>query len=108
MEIIHSLAVSNKKGIIWFAKNVAPFIDIDIYVIGSGFEKIKKEVEISKNVKVIGKVESLDEWYKEASFVIAPIFSGSGMKTKVAEALMYGKMVVGTKEAFSGYGEESK
>ena len=33
----------------------------------------------------------------------APIFDGSGMKTKVAEALMYGKKVVGTPEAFSGY-----
>jgi hypothetical protein len=35
--------------------------------------------------------------------VIAPIFDGSGMKTKVAEALMHGKKVVGTPEAFSGY-----
>ena len=35
--------------------------------------------------------------------VIAPIFDGSGMKTKVAEALMYGKRIIGTREAFSGY-----
>ena len=38
-----------------------------------------------------------------AALVIAPIFDGSGMKTKVAEALMHGKHVVGTPEAFSGY-----
>lgn len=35
--------------------------------------------------------------------MIAPIFDGSGMKTKVAEALMYGKKIIGTPEAFSGY-----
>jgi len=52
---------------------------------------------------VIGSVENLGEWYSLARFVIAPIFDGSGMKTKVAEALMHGKKVVGTLEAFSGY-----
>jgi len=44
-------------------------------------------------------------WYLGASFVIAPIFDGSGMKTKVAEALMFGKRIVGTPEAFTGYEE---
>jgi glycosyltransferase involved in cell wall biosynthesis len=52
---------------------------------------------------VIGPVDNLFEWYRLARFVIAPIFDGSGMKTKVAEAMMYGKKVVGTPEAFSGY-----
>ena len=40
---------------------------------------------------VVGEVESLAQWYHDAYFVVAPIFDGSGMKTKVAEALMYGK-----------------
>jgi hypothetical protein len=35
--------------------------------------------------------------------VVAPIFLGSGMKTKVAEAASYGKVTIGTKEAFEGY-----
>jgi len=35
--------------------------------------------------------------------VILPIISGSGMKTKTAEALMYGKSIIGIKEAFEGY-----
>jgi polysaccharide biosynthesis protein PslH len=48
-------------------------------------------------------VDSLAEWYRNAHFVIAPIFDGSGMKTKVAEALMFGKKIIGTPEAFSGY-----
>ena len=48
-------------------------------------------------------VESLDEFYYNADFVISPIFEGSGMKTKTAEALMFGKTIFGTKEAFEGY-----
>ena len=55
------------------------------------------------NVRVIGEVASLAPWYAGARAVIAPIFEGSGMKTKVAEALMHGKKVIGTPEAFAGY-----
>ena len=47
----------------------------------------------------------MEKWYRNAHCVIAPIFDGSGMKTKVAEALMFGKKIIGTSEAFSGYEE---
>ena len=56
-------------------------------------------------VEVVGAVDDLAEWYLKSHFVIAPIFDGSGMKTKGAEALMFGKKVIGTPEAFSGYEE---
>ena len=95
---------ANLYGIRWFIKNVSQKINIKTYVIGNGMEKIKNEIgEGYCNVEVIGGVKDLSEWYRNALFVIAPIFDGSGMKTKVAEALMYGKMVVGTREAFTGY-----
>ena len=35
--------------------------------------------------------------------VIMPIFMGGGMKVKTAEALMNGKTIFGSKEAFEGY-----
>jgi glycosyltransferase involved in cell wall biosynthesis len=94
---------ANREGIAWFVKNVAWRIDIKVYVVGKGMENIRADLEIPGRVEVIGPVENLSDWYSFASFVIAPIFDGSGMKTKVAEALMYGKKVVGTPEAFSGY-----
>lgn len=94
---------ANQAGIFWFIKNVVPHISIKIYVVGRGFEKFKNELEISEKVVVIGEVDSLAQWYHDAYFVVAPIFDGSGMKTKVAEALMYGKKIIGTPEAFSGY-----
>jgi glycosyltransferase involved in cell wall biosynthesis len=96
---------ANRVGISWFVKNVAPKIDFKVCIVGKGLERYKDELEIVDNVQVIGAVDSLAEWYLNAHFVIAPIFDGSGMKTKVAEALMYGKKVIGTAEAFSGYEE---
>ncbi|OGI07274.1 MAG: hypothetical protein A2Y40_05405 [Candidatus Margulisbacteria bacterium GWF2_35_9] len=94
---------ANIFGIKWFVNNVVPHVDIKLYIVGLGFEKLREELEVNSHVKVIGAVDSLSDWYKKSQFVIAPIFDGSGMKTKVAEALMYGKKVVGTPEAFSGY-----
>ena len=94
---------ANKVGIYWFVEKVVPHIKIKTYIVGRGFEKFKNELETHENVIVIGEVESLAQWYHDAYFVVAPIFDGSGMKTKVAEALMYGKKVIGTNEAFSGY-----
>jgi glycosyltransferase involved in cell wall biosynthesis len=94
---------ANREGISWFVKNVALRIDIKVCVVGNGMEVMRDELTIDGRVEVIGTVNNLAEWYGRAQFVIAPIFDGSGMKTKVAEALMYGKKVVGTPEAFSGY-----
>ena len=94
---------ANRIGIQWFVKHVVPHIDIKVCIVGKGLEKHRKDLDVPGKVTVIGAVDSLTEWYQNAQFVIAPIFDGSGMKTKIAEALMYGKKVVGTPEAFSGY-----
>jgi glycosyltransferase involved in cell wall biosynthesis len=94
---------ANISGITWFIKNVVPRIDIKIIVVGQGMDKLREEYQIPNRVEIIGAVDGLNEWYRNAHFIIAPIFGGSGMKTKVAEALMHGKKVVGTSEAFCGY-----
>ncbi len=98
---------ANRVGIAWFVREVAPRIDMKVCIVGRGFEQLRDELEIPGKVEVVGAVDSLAEWYRRAQFVIAPIFDGSGMKTKVAEALMYGKKIVGTPEAFAGYEEIS-
>jgi len=94
---------ANRAGISWFAANVAPHIGMKTYIVGRGLEDLGPELDCEGKVEVVGAVESLADWYMKAELVIAPIFDGSGMKTKVAEALMFGKKVIGTPEAFSGY-----
>jgi glycosyltransferase involved in cell wall biosynthesis len=96
---------ANREGISWFVREVVPLTDMPIFIIGRGFEEFRSELEVPGRVTVVGAVETLADWYQRAQFVIAPIFDGSGMKTKVAEALMYGKKIIGTSEAFSGYEE---
>jgi glycosyltransferase involved in cell wall biosynthesis len=96
---------ANRAGISWFIKNVAPRVGLKTCIVGRGLDDLKSELGNGGNVEVVGAVDSLAEWYENAHFVIAPIFDGSGMKTKVAEALMFGKKIIGTPEAFSGYDE---
>ena len=94
---------ANQAGIEWFAREVAPRVNIPTQVAGQGMDGMRDTLERVKSVQVLGAVDRLAPLYHEARLVIAPIFDGSGMKTKVAEALMFGKHVAGTAEAFSGY-----
>lgn len=88
----------------WYARRVAPLLQGRTVVVGRGLERLAGR--LPGNMELIGAVDDLAPWYAGAATVVAPILAGSGMKTKVAEALMHGKQVVGTTEAFSGYGAE--
>jgi glycosyltransferase involved in cell wall biosynthesis len=96
---------ANLAGIRWFTDHVAPHIPLKTFVVGRGLEGAAETLQRYGSVLVIGAADNLECWYVGAKAVIAPIFDGSGMKTKVAEALMFGKRVIGTSEAFSGYEE---
>ena len=93
----------NQAGLSWFVEHIVPHLNISTYIVGKGLENMKSELERNGKVAVVGEVESVAQWYLDAHVVIAPIFTGSGMKTKVGEALMFGKKIIGTPEAFSGY-----
>lgn len=94
---------ANKHAVEWFSNEVAPRMEnASIEIVGKGFEN-EKQYERS-NVRMVGTVDSVAEHYLSSDFVIAPIFKGAGMKVKVAEAMMYGRTVIGTPEAFMGYG----
>ena len=94
---------ANVAGMDWFIRNVANKVSLDFLFVGKGLDKYKLKYKQYTNVKIIGEVDNLFNFYYNSLFVIAPIFDGSGMKTKVAEALMYGKLIIGTTESFEGY-----
>ncbi|UYI78229.1 MAG: glycosyltransferase family 4 protein [Fusobacterium varium] len=102
---VGSLFFANYYGIKWFVDNVMSSVDKILLIVGKKFETKREELE-RKNVKVIGTVDNLEEYYINADCVVMPIFDGAGMKVKTAEALMYGKTIYGTKEAFEGYNIE--
>lgn len=90
----------NIEGLNLFIKNVLPFVEMELIIVGRGMSRLKTD---NSKVRIFDGVETLEPFYLNADFVVAPIVSGGGMKVKVAEAMMYGKMIIGTPEAFEGY-----
>lgn len=92
----------NVEGVSWFIEQVTPFIDAELRIVGAGMERHRPEWE-RPNVAVVGRVPELGVEYAKADAVVIPLFSGSGMKVKTAEAIMHGKVIFATTEALVGY-----
>jgi glycosyltransferase involved in cell wall biosynthesis len=69
---------------------------------------VLKGFSYPSNVFITDYCQDLSELYINASAVIVPVFLGSGMKVKIAEALMYGKKILATQFAFCGYKTNEK
>lgn len=54
-------------------------------------------------VKVLGTVARVESFYAEVDCVVAPVLGGSGMKVKLAEAILAGRPVVTTPLGAEGY-----
>lgn len=93
----------NVHGILWFVHEVLPKVNIKLQIVGKGMKAILPQVEGYKNIEVFSDVPNLKPYIENADFMLLPIFEGSGMKVKTCEALMYGKNIIGTTEAFEGY-----
>ncbi|UUL82468.1 glycosyltransferase [Sphingomonas qomolangmaensis] len=90
---------ANRDAVRWYADTISPALPIATMVVGHGMDQVAP----APNLTMVGAVDDIAPWYAHALAVVAPVRDGSGMKTKVAEALMFGKQVIGTAEAFSGY-----
>ncbi len=93
----------NVEGIKWFITEVAPHVKMNFRIVGGCCQNpVIKNLSLPPNVTLVGYADDLSIEYRNASGVIAPIFKGSGMKTKTIEAMSYGKSIFGTDEAFAG------
>ncbi len=96
------LGQANEEAFRFFVTEVSPSLNAKTVVAGKGFEAYKDAFG-SEKVEVIGFVDDIQKLYERASLVAIPLLSGGGMKIKTAEAMMFGKYVFGTREAFVGY-----
>jgi glycosyltransferase involved in cell wall biosynthesis len=82
----------NVKSVKWFFKEVYPKLNhnLSICVVG----KINEHIPELPNVTKMHFVEDLNRVYSESRVAICPMFSGSGLKIKVVEALSFGLPVV--------------
>jgi len=102
---VGSFFFPNIHGVKWFIINVLPYVNMKLVIVGKDMDQLKHSILVkdSPNIEIHSSVPNLTEYYEKADFVVLPIFLGGGMKVKTAEALMYGKFLIGTREAFVGY-----
>ena len=96
---------ANNEGVLWFVQHVLPHVDAEFRIVGRDMDKLQAANACLRDVQVFSNVPDLAEHYLWADFMVLPIFSGSGMKVKTCESMMYGRNILGTDETFEGYRE---
>jgi glycosyltransferase involved in cell wall biosynthesis len=92
----------NIHGLKWFVNNVLNDVNVKLQIVGIGMDELKDQF-VHPKIEFLGFVPNLSSVLINADYVLSPIFIGGGMKVKTCESLMYGKNIIGTKEAFEGY-----
>ena len=92
-----------------FAREVWPRIlsrvpEARLHVVGG----ISENLPALPGIDAFGQVVNLHPFYTAAAVVVCPITVGTGVKTKMLEALRYGKAVVATPEAEEGMPEADR
>ena len=91
----------NIDGLKWFVKKCWPQIlsmnpNTTFYVAGRNASPDLVR-ELSKTqIYYLGEIEDARDYMREKSIMISPLFSGSGMRVKIVEAMSLGKPVVTT------------
>lgn len=93
---------ANIHGLRWFIRNVLDQVNVKLVIAGRNLDHYKDLLDHPK-IEFLGFVNDLSKVLKDTDYYISPVFIGGGMKVKICEALMYGKNIIGTTEAFQGY-----
>jgi len=88
----------NRNGINRFIKNVFyPLIKTDEninLIIGGGISSFISKTYKHCQIKIIGNVSNLSDFYSLGDIVINPVYQGTGLKIKTLEAISFGKIVI--------------
>lgn len=93
--------IPNQEGLLWFIAKVFPklrqqYPDLRLHIAGRNAPKsLIKKLDLP-GIVFHGEIDDPDEFTREHTVLIAPCFSGSGMRLKIIEAMALGKPVVTT------------
>lgn len=101
--------IPNQQGLTWFALKVFPVLsrqypDVIFYVAGRNAPRSIINKLTHTSIIFCGEVPDAKEYMESKGIMIVPLFSGSGMRVKIIEAMAMGKPVVATTKAAEGIG----
>ena len=103
----------NQEGLIWFLEKCWPavnkqFPDLKFYVAGRNApEWLQRKMELP-NVVFEGEIPDAYDFINSKSIMVAPLFSGSGMRIKIIEGMALGKPIVTTTIGTEGISTTSR
>jgi len=102
----------NQEGLLWFFNNVWPAIhkkypNLKFYLAGRNASEKMKALK-APNLVFVGEVENASDFMHMHSIMIVPLFSGSGMRVKIIEAMASGKAIISTSLGLEGNAARNK
>lgn len=90
----------NEEGIRWFTEQVWPIVhgklpQLKVHLAGREMPDWLKNLQM-ENVVIKGEVENAYDFIQSKSILIAPLFSGSGIRIKIIESMALAKAVIST------------
>lgn len=99
----------NQEGLLWFVENVFPGLlarndGMKLHIAGRNTPAwLQKRINV-KGIVFHGEIPDARDFIREHGILVAPCFSGGGMRVKIIEAMAYGKPVVTTAIGAEGLG----
>lgn len=104
--------IPNREGIRWFVDNVWPLVhqqrpDAILRLAGRNMPWQLLEMKVP-GVEVPGEVDDAREFIMQGAVMVVPLFSGSGIRIKIIEAMALGKAIVTTSIGAEGIDYKNK
>lgn len=91
----------NQEGLVWFVDNCWDDIlhkhpNLKLYIAGRNAPDWLEKLLEKKNIIYLGEIEDAHKYINSKAIMIAPLFSGSGIRVKIIEAMALGKAIITT------------
>ncbi len=92
----------NSEAVDFILDNIYPQLEVDkhhiqILICGGGMSEAQQiRLSNQKNVHYLGFVDKIEDYIQTADLILAPLFRGGGVKTKVIESIEWGTSVLTT------------
>jgi glycosyltransferase involved in cell wall biosynthesis len=94
----------NQDAALWIAEELMPRLDAEVHIAGSNAPQWLRERLETSSVTFDGEVPDAKAFIRSMGVMMAPLFSGGGMRIKILEAMALGKPVVATTIGAAGIG----
>lgn len=99
----------NQEGLVWFIKHVwknlqTLYPGLKFFIAGRNAPGWLAVLSRQYQVEFLGEVEDAFSFMSDKALMVVPLFSGSGMRVKIVEAMAAGKVVISTAKGAEGIG----